>query len=88
MTNSTWIPVRAMELHDLFLQFLGLVRDKSELLGVVRAVDFGVVFPQLRLQSVRTQQGQSDKRAGQTTTHDVLTQLETHVIPADHRAWM
>lgn len=71
-----------MQLHDLLLKFFGLSWDQLEILGIVSAVDLRVVLAQFRLQGVRAKQGQSHKRAGQTATLDVLSQLQTQVVPA------
>lgn len=74
-----------MKLHDFLLQLLGLSWDELELLGIVSAVHLGVVLAQLRLQGVRSQQGQGHERAGQVAVLDVLPQLQTQVVPAEHK---
>lgn len=71
-----------MQLHDLLLKFFGLSWDQLEILGIVSAVDLRVVLAQFRLQGVRAKQGQGHKRARQTATLDVLSQLQTQVVPA------
>lgn len=74
-----------MQLHDLLLKFFGLSWDQLEILGIVSAVDLRVVLAQFRLQGVRAEQGQSHKRAGQMAILDVFPQLQTQVVPVQHK---
>lgn len=77
------IPVGAVQLHHLILQLLGLAMCQLHVLGVVGHVHLGIVLAQLRLQGVGTQQCQCDEGAGQPACQDVLTELETQVVPAE-----
>ena len=71
-----------VQLHHFVLQLLRLTLGHFHLLGVFAAVHLGVILSQLRLQGVRTQQGQCDEGAGKSALQDVLPQLETQIVPA------
>lgn len=59
--------VRLVELHDLLLQFFGLVGGEAQLADVVACQFLWVVVSQLRLRRVGAQHGVGGKGAGKTT---------------------
>lgn len=73
--------VRLVELHDLLLQFFGLVGGEAQLADVVARQFFRVVVSQLRLRCVGSQNGVGGKGAGKTTRHYVISQLQAQVVP-------
>lgn len=79
-------PVGLVQLHHLLLQLLGLVWSELKVRDVVQAMFLRVVVTQLGLQGVRSQKCVCDKRTGQTSRCDVLSELKTQQIPAD-RTW-
>lgn len=66
-----------MELHHPFFQFTSLIGSKAEIADIVGAMVIMVVVPQLCLNSIRAQEGMSDKWARQSTWQHVIPQLQT-----------
>lgn len=73
--------VGLVELHDLLLQFFGLVGGEAQLADVVAGQLLWVVVSQLRLSRVGAQNGVGGKGAGKTTRHHVISQLQTQIVP-------
>lgn len=73
--------VGLVELHDLLLQFFGLVGGEAQLTDVVAGQLLWVVVSQLRLSRVGAQNGVGGKGAGKTTRHHVISQLQTQIVP-------
>lgn len=73
--------VRLVELHDLLLQFFGLVGGEAQLADVVAGQFLRVVVSQLRLRRVGAQNGVGGKGAGKTARHHVVSQLQAQVVP-------
>lgn len=71
-----------VELHDLLLQFFGLVGGEAQLADVVACQFFWVVVTQLRLCRVGTQNSVGGKGAGKATRHHIISQLQAQVVPA------
>lgn len=78
-------PVGFVQLRHLLFQLLGLVRGKLEVTEVITAMLFWVVVPKFSLQCVRSQEGMSDKRAGQAARGDVLPELKAQKVSAGAR---
>lgn len=74
-----------VEVHDLVLHLLGLVRGKAKLVNVVRGVLLWIIISQLRLDCVWTKNCVCGEGAGQTAGHNIISQLQTQVIPETDR---
>lgn len=72
-----------VQLHHPLLQLTGLVGGKAEVADIVGAMFLRLVVSQFSLDSVGTQKGVGDKRAGQTAGQNVVPQLQAQVVPKE-----
>lgn len=74
-----------MKLHNLFFKLFCLVWGQFELSDVIWAMEIRIIVSQLWLDCVGTQQSQGGKGAGQPPCKDVLSKLQTQVIPGGRK---